>query len=1541
MSEPAPKEERKKSGCLRWAVWSSLMLFLGPLLTVVGVLWFVLGSEDAGNLLLGRVQSDVLARLPGCVEYSGFSGELGSDINLSDVVIRERDADGGCTGPEALRAKSLHLEWDVWALANRFEVDVTALEIVEPVVHVRLRSAVDGKPPGLNWLDIFVDVTKPKKPKDLKEPQKGPAKLPRISAEKVTIVGDGRVLVLRDEQPLVDAQAIGLDASYELVRGRHYVRLHGLHVEPKVPVQLEPVDIAGRFELGAEAPHRAELQRLLAALQADDPAATLDGKTVFAIEAKPLSLKYPGIDSSLEVTGDLRLAGGPLFDFGIRSDGLQLDALHVIPKKDSEPQPLPLRGRVALDLTAKGGLDGLAVTGSVSQLDAEKPSASLHLDEVFVDVLGRPMMHRARLRLVDFDLERLIGVAKLPRKLSATVGWDGSGQSASTVLGHLDLRTGPLKAFGVKLAKHQLSADVALPRIEASHVTTLAPGVVKGSAVVDIEARTAVVEPTTITDLGLAQLAELSKGAVRAGVVQTASLGAEVSWAKPWGVAHATGELVATGLDFGAAAIDRAQLSWTDLQLTGDTKIPGVIGAVRAHLLGLQVKGVEQASEVTLHARPAGALAGFELVAKRGPEFTAALDGEIDWGGLPSIGLRGDRLMALASTLLLESREGAPPFELKTRSGSVQLDRFEVGLGDATLRAQASYVPGGEVRGNVRITELDLGLWRDLKPLLPESLRPKVERLALAGRLDLLEARIDGSLELPELSLRVDGRDLVVLDRPPLDASVGLTWLGDELAGQLGVTDLVTVQLGLVPARLRLDGQGELLTLLPDVDWDVSVGLEKQTLRALGNRLALPIPEQIEQGDYEGGLTWTGPLTAPSLRTSLSLSDVSAVGRSLNAKLGATLAGGRLELESSYLRTAKEGRILVFKGGADAALGRAMLARFGPPQSRPESVPPLSNLGLETLVNRLPMQLAHIVAPALQPLTGYLGGSMSLGGELDAPLATMDLELIGGRAGDQKLRSASVGVGVVDGILRTEIEVDAESGGSLVVGGQVTFPLSFVPFTPIPELLGRDDLDLAVVGDGFPLAVLVAFVPNTYDVGGALEAAGTVTGSLLDPRPDVALSIPDGRLCHEKTWICYETLRLETRIKPGRFDLTQLSFETYPRSRNPFATRAWVTTDQLAGGFKMDGHVLMDGWTPTKVRFDLDYDKMWLSSDEQLQVQLDGDTRVQGDWPALSVRGEIDLFQVLVDIGHEDIGRSVMNLRLPANLEVHRVETKRGPGERKPTFAERGTTGPKLADQILDQLDVDLGVHLKNNVKVKLAVGVAGQREEVQMLNTIGRVEPDLVLGGDVRVLFTDRKVRLEGRIETQRGSKLTALTKRFDMKDGSAVTLIGDPTASQLDLTAVHSTRYGDVTLKVTGSALKPTIDFSSEQYPDQADVMALLIAGKPLSELTAAQGAQTMSTVGAALGGFLVNKLGKYVPVDSLEIDLGDDVSSGSVEAGKAIGPYVYLLSRFRWGAEDDENIVEGQLEVQIPKTPLQVEVRFGDKLEGSVELVAKVLY
>ena len=101
-------------------------------------------------------------------------------------------------------------------------------------------------------------------------------------------------------------------------------------------------------------------------------------------------------------------------------------------------------------------------------------------------------------------------------------------------------------------------------------------------------------------------------------------------------------------------------------------------------------------------------------------------------------------------------------------------------------------------------------------------------------------------------------------------------------------------------------------------------------------------------------------------------------------------------------------------------------------------------------------------------------------------------------------------------------------------------------------------------------------------------------------------------------------------------------------------------------------------------------------------------------------------------------------------------------------------------------------------------------------------------------------------------------------------------------------------------------------------------------------------MSGVGAALTGWVSNTFGKYVPVDLLEVDLGDDFSSGSVEAGKAVTPWLFLISRFRWGAEDDENTIEGQVELAFPGTRnLYLEVVIGDKLVGSAELIFKVLY
>ena len=175
-------------------------------------------------------------------------------------------------------------------------------------------------------------------------------------------------------------------------------------------------------------------------------------------------------------------------------------------------------------------------------------------------------------------------------------------------------------------------------------------------------------------------------------------------------------------------------------------------------------------------------------------------------------------------------------------------------------------------------------------------------------------------------------------------------------------------------------------------------------------------------------------------------------------------------------------------------------------------------------------------------------------------------------------------------------------------------------------------------------------------------------------------------------------------------------------------------------------------------------------------------------------------------------------------------------------------------------------------------------------------------------------------------------------MEDGSSVDFVGAIPDTQLSLRAVQRSGYGDVAVVISQRLEAPRIDFESEEFEDQADMMSVLLTGKPLSELSAAEGGGALGQITEALAGFGTKAFGKYVPVDRLKVDIGDDISSGSVEAGKALSPWLFFLTRFRWGAEEDENRVEGQLEFRFDRRGY-VEVRMGDRLIGTADVVWKI--
>ena len=112
-------------------------------------------------------------------------------------------------------------------------------------------------------------------------------------------------------------------------------------------------------------------------------------------------------------------------------------------------------------------------------------------------------------------------------------------------------------------------------------------------------------------------------------------------------------------------------------------------------------------------------------------------------------------------------------------------------------------------------------------------------------------------------------------------------------------------------------------------------------------------------------------------------------------------------------------------------------------------------------------------------------------------------------------------------------------------------PLSLFPPAPLEESLGQPDLDVELTGDGFPLPVLLAFVPDIWESSGELTLRGGIGGSLLAPVPDLELVVEGGRVCYQRTGICYEQVTVAAEVDTEQLTLEDLSFETVPQIVNP------------------------------------------------------------------------------------------------------------------------------------------------------------------------------------------------------------------------------------------------------------------------------------------------------------------------------------------------------------------------------------------------------
>ncbi|RRI07042.1 translocation/assembly module TamB [Mesorhizobium tamadayense] len=262
-------------------------------------------------------------------------------------------------------------------------------------------------------------------------------------------------------------------------------------------------------------------------------------------------------------------------------------------------------------------------------------------------------------------------------------------------------------------------------------------------------------------------------------------------------------------------------------------------------------------------------------------------------------------------------------------------------------------------------------------------------------------------------------------------------------------------------------------------------------------------------------------------------------------------------------------------------------------------------------------------------------------------------------------------------------------------------------------------------------------------------------------------------------------------------------------------------------------------------------------------ANLGGDLTIKG--PLVSapvIAGTINLTKMVITVPE----------KLPGSLSALDVKHKNAPRAVRaqdralnpPTSSGRGNSGSGLT--------LDVTVNAPNQIFIQ-GRGVDGE------------------LGGSLKLTGSASSPQAVGTFTLQRG-RLTILAKRLTFTDGT-VGFQGS-LVPYLNLTATTTTSSATVTIVVSGEATNPKFNFSSVPALPEDEVLAQLIFGRSMSNLSPLQIAQLADAAAqlAGAGGStsLLDNLRNAIGFDDLDVTT-DEKGGTAVSAGKYLNDRTYV--------------------------------------------------
>jgi translocation and assembly module TamB len=523
-------------------------------------------------------------------------------------------------------------------------------------------------------------------------------------------------------------------------------------------------------------------------------------------------------------------------------------------------------------------------------------------------------------------------------------------------------------------------------------------------------------------------------------------------------------------------------------------------------------------------------------------------------------------------------------------------------------------------------------------------------------------------------------------------------------------------------------------------------------------------------------------------------------------------------------------------------------------------------------LDRLPVETLTALLPEPPKLSGLLALRARVTGTAAAPEITASGRLSNAMMAGQPYAGAETDILYRNKQASVRLVVRQDSTHTLTGTGNVPLNLSWQNGWRAEF---GDGLDARAQSAGLSIAFLNAFSGKSAEnISGDFSLDVTARGSIKAPNLRGTFHLRNGKL----------------RVIPAGIDVNQVAMDGSLDSST-------ITVGEFIARAQ-DGEIRGNGALPLR-----DYDrgtvKVLLSAKNwpaiqtaRYQAKIAGNVAVGGSLLAPRVTGQLTVLEGSLRPDLAFLEQNKVPLKRDETILVVDNSIKHGP-EQGPDHEAAASNN----NQLFKKLSVDLTVRAPGNLWIR---------------------HPEMVseISGNVRATKEpDAEVDLTGRIDIVRGS-LVFQGRRFQLTRGVIQLTGGGKIDPALDIVAEYKLPDYQVQAVLAGTAKKPSLTLTSQPRLDQADVLALLLFGRPINALDQKQRGSVQQSALNIASGYVAGKLASSVTqalgLDTLGLDVGEvDASGGRIGFGHYVGDKTYFSVGQELSGEHGQDV---SLEYQI---------------------------